>query len=121
MRPKFRETLWFKKGEKDAQIAAETDPHDTMAPKAADLLPIEDRYNDDQEKLAASDSVAFGIHTGRTEYLPKTGFLMSGGDEADPIDEGLMVKDLKRGRIKVFAAIAGVSVLVVAVVVAFVS
>ena len=36
MRPKFRETLWFKKGEKDAQVAAETDPHDTMAPKAAE-------------------------------------------------------------------------------------
>jgi hypothetical protein len=46
---------------------------------------------------------------------------MNGGDEADPVDEGRMVKDLKRGRIKVFAAIAGVSVLVVAVVVAFVS
>ena len=122
MRPKFRETLWFKKGEKDAQVAAETDPHDIMAPKAADLLPIEDRYNDDQENLAAGDSVTFGIHTGRTEYLPKTGNMIPlDGDEADPIDEGLMVKDLKRGRMKVFAVIAGGAVLVMAVIVAFAS
>ena len=43
MRPKFRETLWFKKGVKDAEAAQEADPHDIMAPKAADMMPIEDR------------------------------------------------------------------------------
>jgi hypothetical protein len=118
MRAKFRETLWFKKGEKDAQVAAETDPHDVMAPKAADLMPIEDRYNDDQEDLAPIDSVAFGIHTGRTEYLPT---LTSTNDGSDPVDEGLMVKDLKRGRRKVFAMIGAGAVAVVAVVVAFVA
>ncbi|MEO8843629.1 MAG: hypothetical protein ABI591_16595 [Kofleriaceae bacterium] len=116
MRAKFRETLWFKKGEKDAQVAAETDPHDVMAPKAADLMPIEDRYNDDQEDLAPIDSVAFGIHTGRTEYLPT---LAATSDGSDPVDEGLMVKDLKRGRRKVFAMIGAGAALVVGVVVAF--
>jgi hypothetical protein len=118
MRAKFRETLWFKKGEKDAQVAAETDPHDVMAPKAADLMPIEDRYNDDQEDLAPIDSIAFGIHTGRTEYLPT---LTVTNDGADPVDEGLMVKDLKRGRRKVFAMIGAGAAAVVAVVVAFVA
>jgi len=118
MRAKFRETLWFKKGEKDAQVAAETDPHDVMAPKAADLMPIEDRYNDDQEDLAPIDSIAFGIHTGRTEYLPT---LTATHDGADPVDEDLMVKDLKRGRRKVFAMIGAGAVAVVAVVVAFVA
>jgi hypothetical protein len=115
MRPKFRETLWFKKGEKDAQIADETDPSDTMAPKAADLLPIEDRYNDDQEQLAPSDSVAFGVHTGRTEYLPKD--LVPADGHA--VDEGAMVKELKRGRLKVFAAIGAGAVVVVGVIAAF--
>ena len=118
MRPKFRETLWFKKGEKDAQVAAETDPHDTMAPKAADLMPIEERYNDAQEDLAPIDSIAFGIHTGRTEYLPK--HTHAGGEEADPVDESLMVKDLKRGRKRVLAMIGAGAVAVVAVVAAFV-
>jgi hypothetical protein len=118
MRAKFRETLWFKKGEKDAQVAAETDPHDVMAPKAADMMPIEDRYNDDQEDLAPIDSVAFGIHTGRTEYLPT---LTATHDGSDPIDESLMVKDLKRGRRKVFAMIGAGAVAVLAVVVAFVA
>jgi hypothetical protein len=118
MRAKFRETLWFKKGEKDAQVAAETDPHDVMAPKAADLMPIEDRYNDDQEALAPMDSVAFGIHTGRTEYLPTLTAIQAGDD---PVDEDLMVKDLKRGRRKVFAMIGAGAVAVVAVVVAFVA
>jgi hypothetical protein len=118
MRAKFRETLWFKKGEKDAQVAAETDPHDVMAPKAADLMPIEDRYNDDQEDLAPIDSIAFGIHTGRTEYLP-TLTATDHGD--DPVDEALMIKDLKRGRRKVFAMIGAGAVAVVAVVVAFVA
>lgn len=118
MRPKFRETLWFKKGEKDAQVAAETDPHDVMAPKAADLMPIEDRYNDDQEDLAPIDSIAFGIHTGRTEYLPTLAVTTS--DDADPVDENLMVKDLKRGRMKVIAMIGAGAVAIVAVVTAFV-
>jgi hypothetical protein len=118
MRAKFRETLWFKKGEKDAQVAAETDPQDVMAPKAADLMPIEDRYNDDQEDLAPIDSVAFGIHTGRTEYLPTLTVIQDGDD---PVDEDLMVKDLKRGRRKVFAMIGAGAVAVVAVVVAFVA
>ena len=112
MRPKFRETLWFKKGEKDAQIAADTDPHDTMAPKAADLLPIEDRYNDDQEQLEPSDSIAFGVHTGRTEYISKDIVPAEG----HAVNEGAMVKDLKRGRMKVFAAIGAGAVLVVGVI-----
>ena len=118
MRPKFRETLWFKKGEKDAQVAAETDPHDVMAPKAADLMPIEDRYNDDQEDLAPIDSIAFGIHKGRTEYLPTLAVTTS--DDADPVDENLMVKDLKRGRMKVIAMIGAGAAAIVAVVTAFV-
>lgn len=121
MRAKFRETLWFKKGEKDAQVAAETDPHDAMAPEAADLMPIEDRYNDDQEQLAPIDSVAFGIHTGRTEYLPTLSAANDVNDGADPVDEDLMIKDLKRGRRKVFAMIGAGAVAVVAVVVAFVA
>ena len=73
MRAKFRETLWFKKGEQDAKVADEAvAAGDLLAPQAVDMLPIEDRYEDDGS-VAATDSVAFGIHTGKTEYMPKVG------------------------------------------------
>ncbi|HEY0253442.1 MAG TPA: hypothetical protein VGC41_18035 [Kofleriaceae bacterium] len=120
MRPKFRETLWFKKGEKDAQVAAEADPRDVMAPKAVDSLPIEDRYNDDQEGLSPLDSIAFGIHTGRTEYLPKTGAHVPLDPEEDAVDQHQLVRDLKRGRMKIFAAIGAGALLVVTVITLFV-
>ena len=71
MRPKFRETLWFKKGEQDAKARDEAvAAGDLLAPNAVDTLPIEDRYEDDGT-VNAADSQVFGIHTGTTEYIPK--------------------------------------------------
>lgn len=118
MRTKFRETLWFKKGHQDAAVAEAVQTGDVMAPDKVDLLPIEDRYQHDQGDVDASDSVAFGLHTGRTEYMPK---LADAPIEGNAVDEGAMVKDLKRGRAKVFAVIGAGAVLVVAVVIAFAS
>ncbi|MEO8552866.1 MAG: hypothetical protein ABI678_22965 [Kofleriaceae bacterium] len=118
MRTKFRETLWFKKGQQDAAVAESVQTGDVMAPDKVDLLPIEDRYQQDQGGVDASDSVAFGLHTGRTEYMPKLGAQPIEGDE---VDESAMVKDLKRGRGKVFAVIGAGAVVVVAVVIAFAS
>jgi hypothetical protein len=117
MRTKFRETLWFKKGQQDAAVAESIQAGDVMAPDKVDMLPIEDRYQQDQGTIDASDSVAFGLHTGRTEYMPKLGAPIEG----DEVDEGAMVKDLKRGRAKVFAVIGAGAVVVVAVVIAFAS
>lgn len=118
MRTKFRETLWFKKGHQDAAVAETLDAGDVMAPDKVDLLPIEDRYQHDQGDLSPSDSVAFGLHTGRTEYMPKLGAAPVHGDE---VDESAIVRDLKRGRAKVYAAIGAGAVIVVAVVIAFAS
>lgn len=118
MRTKFRETLWFKKGQQDAAVAESLDAADMMAPDKVDLLPIEDRYQQDQGGVEASDSVAFGLHTGRTEYMPKLGVAQVDGDE---VDETAIVKDLKRGRAKVIAAISAGAAIVVAVVIAFAS
>jgi hypothetical protein len=118
MRTKFRETLWFKKGQQDAAVAESLDAADAMAPDKVDLLPIEDRYQHEQGGLSPSDSVAFGLHTGRTEYMPKLGVAPIEGDQ---VDEGAMVKDLKRGRAKVYAMIGAGAAIVVAVVIAFAS
>jgi hypothetical protein len=66
---KFRETMWFKKGELDAeeaQRAARND--DDLAPGAADLLSPEDRYLDDGT-VSQRDSVSYGVRTGTTMSL----------------------------------------------------
>src|SRR5260221_13597089 len=66
---KFRETLWFLKGSKDAEaadVAAESG--DLFATDAADMLPIEDRYMDDGT-VRPSMSNMFGLHTGTTSYI----------------------------------------------------
>jgi hypothetical protein len=118
MRTKFRETLWFKKGQQDAAVAETLDAQDVMAPDKVDLLPIEDRYQQDQGGVTPSDSVAFGLHTGRTEYMPKLGVAAVEGDE---VDETAIVKDLKRGRAKVIGMIAASAAVIVAVVIAFAS
>ena len=52
----FRETNWFKLGELALDEGEE----------AAVPLPIEDRYS---EPVSADDSKAFGLHTGKTEYV----------------------------------------------------
>ncbi|HEX4451571.1 MAG TPA: hypothetical protein VH143_11905 [Kofleriaceae bacterium] len=112
MRPKFRETLWFKKGEQDAKARDEAvAAGDLLAPSAVDTLPIEDRYEDDGT-VNSADSQVFGIHTGTTEYIPKA---RHSAFEIE-VNERAMVGDLKRGRYKVLAAMGG-AVVVIAVLV----
>lgn len=117
MKPKFRETLWFKRGVQDAEAAEVADPDDILAPQATDLMPIEDRYHNGGE-LNLADSVDFGLHTGKTEYMPKLATDPRAPlDHAHDVNEGLLVKDLKAGRKRVFVAIGVGAALVVAVVV----
>jgi hypothetical protein len=107
MRPKFRETLWFKKGEQDAKARDEAvAAGDLLAPSAVDTLPIEDRYEDDGT-VNAADSHVFGVHTGTTEYIPKPPRHSAFEIE---VNERAMVGDLKRGRLKFLAAIGGAAV-----------
>jgi hypothetical protein len=113
LRPKFRETLWFKKGAQDAQARDEAvAAGDLFAPSAVDSLPIEDRYDDDGT-VRASDSQMFSVRTGRTEYMPRLGE-GQGGEHA--IDEHAIIGELKRGRIKVIAAMGGAAVVIAALV-----
>jgi hypothetical protein len=65
---KFRETLWFKKGELDAvaaRAAAQAARRGGTVPDKADLMPIEDRYQDDGT-LTASDEERLSLRTGST-------------------------------------------------------
>ena len=93
---KFRETLWFKKGELDAREAARAaEGDDDLAPAAVDLLPVEDRYRDDGS-LSRTDSYSFGIHTGNTAWLKQVDDASIGAAVAAYAERD-MVKEMKRG------------------------
>ena len=114
---KFRETLWFKKGELDAEAAAKAAPDD---PAAVDLLPVEDRYTDDGS-LCAGDSVSFGLHTGHTQHIA---MMLERGASGDSRCDGVdavpaLVGELKRGRRRILAALGASIVTLVAIAVCY--
>jgi serine/threonine-protein kinase len=68
---KFRETMWFKKGELDAAAAAEAakqKPSEMPAPDKADALPMEDRYGDDGS-ISTEDRGKYSLRTGHTQQM----------------------------------------------------
>ena len=105
--PKFRETLWFKKGELDVEAAQDAArDEDDLRPGAVDLLPLEDRYLDNGS-LTRGDSVEFGVHSGVTQHMaPLDGEPGAGAEAADAgVDVRHLVGEMRRGRRAVFAAI----------------
>ncbi|HEY8141056.1 MAG TPA: hypothetical protein VIG06_00240 [Kofleriaceae bacterium] len=93
---KFRETLWFKKGELDSHEAARAaEGDDDLAPGAVDLLPREDRYRDDGS-LTRTDSHSFGVRTGKTSFLTALPDASIGAAVAQYAEHN-MVQDMKRG------------------------
>jgi hypothetical protein len=112
---KFRETLWFKKGELDAdQAAAAAQSADDLAPAAADLLPLEDRYTDDGT-VTATDRALYGVHTGVTQAVEQIPI----ADEPPLMPDHEIVSEMKRGRRPYIAlgaaALAAIAALVVTV------
>ncbi len=94
---KFRETMWFKKGELDeAAAAAAADAHSgELMHDKADALPIEDRYLDDGT-LDRRDAERLSLRTGNTE--------LGLAARAEPlarkrVSERELVGELRRGRI----------------------
>ena|SRR5258706_8730571 len=109
----FRETLWFKKGLLDAeQASAPAAADDDLHPRAADLLPIEDRYVDDGS-VSLEDSKQFSVHTGCTEFVPVIAATGTSVEGVAPL-----VDDLKRGR-RTALALIGASMTVLAILVLF--
>ena len=117
---KFRETMWFKKGELDAQAAvaaaeehARTGRVSTTVDKS-DLMPIDERYKDDGS-LSRSDKERFSLRTGGTA-MNKAHRGTGGANAVSKVSEQALIGELKRGRNKVLAVIALVAVVIAAVI-----
>ncbi|HVV83425.1 MAG TPA: hypothetical protein VHE35_10155, partial [Kofleriaceae bacterium] len=116
---KFRETLWFKKGDLDAAAAAEAArSKDASVQDKSDTLPMEERYVDDGS-VTSNDAARYSLKTGNTSSMPA----LQGGDEDDAdrsrVSEDELVADMKRGRRKIMLAIAVGAVILGAIIAAF--
>ena len=107
---KFRETMWFKKGDLDAQAAvAAAEEHQRtgkeVATDKADSLPIDERYKDDGS-ITHGDKDKYSLRTGATMMMasvkePGPGQSMTGGK----VSEGDLIGEMKGGRSWVIALI----------------
>jgi hypothetical protein len=105
---KFRDTMWFKKGELDAQAAlAAADEHartGNVTSDKVDHLPIDERYKDDGS-LSHTDKELYSLRTGATQSNtalrePAT---QSGTDK---VSEDALIDEMKGGRRRMLAIIA---------------
>jgi hypothetical protein len=117
---KFRETLWFKKGELDAQ-AAETAAEEhartgKLTSDKADQLPIDERYQDDGS-LSRSDKHKYSLRTGSTTSNTA---LRESSIRRGAVSEDALIGEMKRGRGRILALIAiGLAVLALILFVVF--
>jgi hypothetical protein len=116
---KFRETLWFKKGDLDAAAAAEAArSKDGAAQDKADSLPIEERYTDDGS-VTSGDAERYSLKTGMTSSMPS----FEGTDEAapggPPVAEDELIGEMKKGRTKILIAIGVGAAAIAAIIAAF--
>ncbi|HEU4731849.1 MAG TPA: serine/threonine-protein kinase [Kofleriaceae bacterium] len=116
---RFRETMWFKKGELDAEAAqAAADEHartGKLTTDKADLLPIDERYKDDGT-LSRSDKEKYSLRTGAT--VATAALRDSGGPPgaSGKVSEDALIGEMKRGRNKIFAILAVAVVVLVLIV-----
>jgi serine/threonine-protein kinase len=118
---KFRETMWFKKGELDA-AAADSAAQERMRTgkdaggDKADSLPIDERYKDDGS-LSTTDADKYSLRTGATQMMAKISD--RGGGTGGGVSNDELIGEMKSGRNTVLIVIAVVFVLLVVVVIAF--
>jgi serine/threonine protein kinase len=111
----FRDTLWFKKGELDAEVAHTAAEELARAGKdgalePADSLPLDERYRDDGS-LSRSDKEKYSLRTGATAMTRAVSDPV-GAPGTAKVSEDALIGELKGGRNRIIAAIAiGIAVL----------
>jgi hypothetical protein len=119
---KFRETLWFKKGELDAEAAQAAAAErartgrDTGGERV-DSLPMDERYKDDGS-ISRRDKEKYSLRTGSTESMQR---LRDAQTQSNPkMSEDSLISEMKAGRGKILALI-GLAVVVLVVIVVLVA
>ncbi|HEX7838343.1 MAG TPA: hypothetical protein VF469_12800, partial [Kofleriaceae bacterium] len=118
---KFRETMWFKKGELDAQAAqAAAEEHartGKVTSDKADQLPIDERYKDDGS-LSRTDKDLYSLRTGSTAGTPalRDSGSHAGASASNKVSEDELIGEMKGGRNKIIAILA-VALVAIAVIV----
>ena len=117
---KFRETMWFKKGELDAQAAqAAADERaktgkDVSADKA-DSMPIDERYKDDGS-ITRGDKEKYSLRTGATQMMSSVKDPSEAGASMAKVSEDALIGEMKGGRTWIVFAIIGALLAVIAIV-----
>ncbi len=101
---KFRETMWFKKGELDeaaAKAAAQAKPEDQLSSKA-DEMEMDERYKDDGS-ITQTDKERLSLRTGATMMLEA---IPEQAKTTDLVSEADLVSEMTAGRNKIIWGIA---------------
>ena len=120
---KFRETMWFKKGDLDAQAAVtaaeerERTGKDASADKA-DSLPMDERYKDDGS-ISRGDKEKYSLRTGATQMMttvqdPRK---QTAGESMPKVSEDALIGEMKAGRGKIFIAIGAAAILIAVIII----
>ena len=114
---KFRETMWFKKGELDAAAAeaAAQNPEASGGQDKADSLPMEDRYSDDGT-ITTSDAARYSLKTGHTGAMPA----MRDGAPSGQVSERELIGEMKGGNRNLIIVGVILLLIVIGVILAFV-
>ena len=116
---KFRETMWFKKGELDADAAqTAADERETTGTSTADdkvdTLPIDDRYKDDGT-ISRGDAEKYSLRTGGTQMMAavRDPGASAAGASMTGVSADALIDEMKGGRklwlILVVAGLAGLA------------
>jgi eukaryotic-like serine/threonine-protein kinase len=106
---KFRETMWFKKGDLDAQAAVAAAEERARSGKEvandkADSKPIDERYNDDGS-ITRGDKEKYSLRTGATQMMTAVKDTRASQSLAK-VSEDALIGEMKGGRGKIIVAIA---------------
>jgi hypothetical protein len=116
---KFRETMWFKKGDLDAAAAEAAEEERKRSGEnvqdKADDLPIEERYKDDGS-LNRSDVERYSLKTGSTQMMQA----VRDPGPAPQVSERELISDMKSGRkpLLIGIGVAAVILLIVIILIA---
>jgi serine/threonine-protein kinase len=105
---KFRETMWFKKGDLDAQAAVAAAEERARTGKEAgadkaDSLPMDERYKDDGS-ISRGDKEKYSLRTGATQMMSAIR-QDAAGQSMNKVSEDALIGEMKGGRSKVLLAI----------------